>query len=267
MDKRKVGCIGIGVMGSALMESVIRVTGAKQVLVFDHDTAKAEMFSRKTGCTLASSNKEVAKGADFVFLAVKPQYLPGVLEEISLSISPETVVVSMAAGVKLEFIKKHLDGHPNLIRIMPNTPAAVGTGMIAIAPEPTVSNADVQELERLLTAAGITEKTGESLMDAVTAVSGSGPAYGYLFIEALSDAAVKMGMPRTQAIRYAAQTLKGAAEMVLQTGTHPAALKDGVCSPGGTTIAAVTKLEEKGFRTAIIEAALAAWERSKELGK
>lgn len=267
MTNRKVGCIGTGVMGSALMESVIRVIGPSGVIVFDRDTIKAEAFSRKTGCKTAASNKEVASGADFVFLAIKPQFLPAVLEEISSSITSDVIIVSMAAGIKIEFIKKHLEGHTNIIRLMPNTPVAVSSGMISIASEAGVSSADLHELERLLSSAGLTELTGESLMDAVTAVSGSGPAYGYLFIEALSDAAVKMGMPRHQAIRYAAQTLKGAAEMVLQTGTHPAALKDGVCSPAGTTIAAVAKLEEKGFRSAIIEAALAAWERSKELGK
>jgi pyrroline-5-carboxylate reductase len=267
MNKRKVGCIGIGVMGSALMEAVIRVVGPDEVIMFDPDAAKADAFRRKTGCALAASNKEVAAGADFVFLAVKPQYLASVLDEIASSITPDTVVVSMAAGVKIEFVKKHLDGHINVVRIMPNMPAAVGSAMIAIAPDPSISAQNVDEVRRLLSSAGLTELTGEQLMDAVTAVSGSGPAYGFLFIEALSDAAVQMGMPRAQAIRYSAQTLKGAAEMVLQTGTHPAALKDGVCSPAGTTIAAVTTLEEKGFRSAIIEAALAAWERSKELGK
>lgn len=267
MNKRKVGCIGIGVMGSALMEAVIRVVGADGVLLFDTDTDKAEAFRRKTGCALAASGKDVAAGADFVFLAVKPQYLAAVLDEIAPSVTPGTVVVSMAAGVKIEFVKKHLDGHLNVIRIMPNMPAAVGSAMIAIAPDPAVSAQNVDEVRRLLSSAGLTELTGENLMDAVTAVSGSGPAYGFLFIEALADAAVQMGMPRAQAIRYSAQTLKGAAEMVLETGTHPAALKDGVCSPAGTTIAAVTTLEAKGFRSAIIEAALAAWERSKELGK
>lgn len=266
MKKVTVGCIGTGVMGSALMESVIRVIGCEQVLVYDHDVPKADVFTRKTGCTLAQSNSEVASDASFVFLGVKPQFLPAVLEEIAPSISEETIIVSMAAGIKIEFIKKHLNGHRNTIRIMPNTPCSVGSGMIAIASDSDVNSADVRELERLLGAAGITERTGENLMDAVTAVSGSGPAYGYLFIEALSDAAVKMGMNRQQAIRFAAQTLRGAAEMVLLTGTHPAVLKDGVCSPAGTTIAAVAKLEEKGFRTAIIEASLASWERSKELG-
>lgn len=254
-------------MGSALMEAVIRAIGPAEVIVFDHDTLKAEAFSVKTGCVLASSNSEVASRADFVFLAVKPQFFAPVLEEISASITSDTVVVSMAAGLKSEFIIKHLSGHPLVVRIMPNIPALVGSAMIAISSERAVSSADVQELERLLSSAGLTELIAEPLMDAVTAVSGSGPAYGFLFIEALSDAAVRMGMSRHQAIRFAAQTLKGAAEMVLQTGTHPAVLKDGVCSPAGTTIAAVNKLEEKGFRTAVIEAALAAWERSKELGR
>ncbi len=267
MERLKVGCIGTGVMGSALMEAVIRVIGPDGVIVYDHDTLKAEAFSGKTGCVLASSNSEVASRADFVFLAVKPQFLAPVLEEISAAIAVDTVVVSMAAGIKREFIKKYLSGHPLVIRIMPNTPVAVGSGMIAVSAENTVGPADVQELERLLSASGLTELISEPQMDAVTAVSGSGPAYGYLFIEALADAAVRMGMSRHQAIRFSAQTLKGAAEMVLETGTHPAALKDGVCSPAGTTIAAVNKLEEKGFRTAVIEAALAAWERSKELGK
>jgi len=267
MERLKVGCIGTGVMGSALMEAVIRVIGPAGVIVYDHDTLKAEAFCGKTGCVLASSNGEVASGADFVFLAVKPQFLASVLEEISASISADTVIVSMAAGIKRDFIIKHLSGHPLVVRIMPNTPALVGSAMIAISPENAVSAADVREIERLLSSAGLTELVAESLMDAVTAVSGSGPAYGYLFIEALSDAGVRMGMSRHQAMRFAAQTLKGAAEMVLLTGTHPAALKDGVCSPAGTTIAAVNKLEEKGFRSAVIEAALASWERSKELGK
>jgi pyrroline-5-carboxylate reductase len=267
MKKRKVGCIGIGVMGSALMEAVIKTVGADEVIVHDPDSIKTDAFCAKTGCGKAPSNREIASGSDFLFLAVKPQYLPSVLEEISASITGDTIVVSMAAGVKIDAIKKHLDGHPRVIRIMPNTPAAVGCAMIAVAPDSGVSAPDVDEFCRIVAQAGMTELTSELLMDAVTAVSGSGPAYAYLFIEALSDAAVRMGMSRAQAIRYSAQTLKGAAEMVLTTGTHPAALKDGVCSPAGTTIAAVASLEKNGFRNAVIEAALAAWERSKELGK
>lgn len=267
MKKVKVSCIGTGVMGSALMEAVIAVEGGKAVLVRDADTAKAQAFSAKTGCLIASSNTEAAESAEYVFLAVKPQYLPPVLEEIAPCLSASSVVVSMAAGVTIESIKAKLKGHAKIIRIMPNMPAAVGEAMIALSCDPSVTEAECAELERLFAKAGLTERTGETLMDAVTAVSGSGPAYGFLFIEALADAAVRMGMGRSQAIRYAAQTLKGASEMVLATATHPAVLKDGVCSPAGTTIAAVNTLEAKGFRSAVIEAALAAWNRSKELGK
>lgn len=266
MGKIKAGCIGTGVMGSALMEAVVKVAGADQVVVRDADPLKAEAFCRKTGCSTAASNRDVASSCDYVFLAVKPQFLFPVLEEISQALGHDTVIVSMAAGVRIEQIKKHLDRHPKIIRIMPNTPAAVGSGMTAIAPDAGCSAGEVEELRRLLGLTGLTEITGEGLMDAVTAVSGSGPAYGYLFIEALADAAVRMGMPRAQAIKYAAQTLRGSAEMVLQTGTHPGVLKDGVCSPAGTTIAAVAKLEERGFRSAVIEAAMAAWNRSRELG-
>ncbi|ULQ59197.1 pyrroline-5-carboxylate reductase [Brucepastera parasyntrophica] len=267
MKKKKAGCIGMGVMGSALMESIIRVAGAEEMIVFDSDKDKARDFAERTGCTLAGSGAEVASSADYVFLAVKPQFLNPVLAEISGHLDTETVLVSMAAGIKIDHIKKRVDRHPKVIRIMPNMPAAVNMAMIAIAPDAAVPDETIEELERLLSAAGLTERTAESLMDAFTAVSGSGPAYGFIFIEALADAGVRMGIPRAQAIRYAAQTLKGAAEMVIRTDEHPGELKDRVCSPGGTTIAAVTKLEEKNFRSAVIESALAAWERSKELGK
>lgn len=267
MEKKTAGCIGTGVMGSALMNAVAKVTGGEQVLVRDVDPAKTAEFCASSGCIPAGTNREIASSVRYLFLAVKPQYLPPVLEDIAPSLDASTVVVSMAAGVKIESIRKHLGAHAKIVRIMPNTPAAVGQGMIAIAPDASVTDAETAGLRDILAEAGLTEITSESLMDAVTAVSGSGPAYVYLFVEALSDAAVRMGMPRAQAIRYAAQTLKGAAAMVLETGQHPGALKDSVCSPAGTTIAAVTKLEEKGFRHAVIEGAMAAWERSRELGK
>ncbi len=267
MEKKTAGCIGTGVMGSALMNAVAKVAGGAQVLVRDADPDRTREFCRSSGCVPAQTNREIASSVRYLFIAVKPQYLKAALEEFAPALDSATVVVSMAAGVKIEAIRAFLGGHAKVVRIMPNTPAAVGSGMIAIAPDASVTEEETRELQRLLSAAGLTELTGESLMDAVTAVSGSGPAYAYLFTEALADAGVRMGMPRAQAIRYAAQTLKGAAEMVLQTGQHPGALKDSVCSPAGTTIAAVTKLEEKGFRHAVIEGAMAAWERSRELGK
>ncbi len=267
MSKRKAGCIGTGVMGTALMRSILAVAGAEELTVYDRDTKKAKDFASESGCALSSSAVDLAGSVKFVFLAVKPQVIAQVLQEIAPALAADTVIVSMAAGITLDTIASHLGNHTQLIRIMPNTPCAVGEGMIAIAPAATVSPEDVAELSALLGASGKTEKTPESLMDAVTAVSGSGPAYGYIFIDALADAAVRMGMSRDQAIRYAAQTLKGAAEMVLTSGSHPMVLKDGVCSPAGTTIAAVNSLEATGFRHSVITAALAAWERSRELGK
>lgn len=268
--EKTIGCIGVGVMGSALMEAVLKTTKATLVFVSDPDQKKCDEFCARTGCSKKKSNTELAKAVDILFLAVKPQYLDGVLAEIAGVLHKETLVISMAAGVSLERIKKGLQGHEKLIRIMPNTPVAVGSGLIALAVDKENSRISSEELyfiKELLAPAGLVEQSSENLMDAVTAVSGSGPAYAYLFIDALADAGVRMGLPRDQALRYAAQTLKGAAEMVLETKTHPGILKDSVCSPGGTTIAAVNMLEEKGFRNAIIQAALAAWNRSIELGK
>jgi len=266
MNRIKIGCIGIGVMGSALMEAVVQTTGQGSLTVYDPDRIKLEAFCRKTGAAPAPDNASIAASCDWVFLAVKPQYLPEVLAAVSHSLKSETILVSMAAGVQISKIRESTAGHRRIVRIMPNTPASVGSGVIAIAADPSVSQAETEELQRMLSSAGITETTPESLMDAVTAISGSGPAYGYVFIDALADAAVQMGMPRAQALRYAAATLRGAGDMVLKTGTHPAVLKDAVCSPGGTTIAAVTELEESGFRAAVIKAARSAWKRSRELG-
>lgn len=267
MARIKAGCIGTGVMGSALMESVVSVTGPEQVLVYDTDSAKAKAFAAKNGCPVAKNASDIAGQCDFVFLAVKPRYIHGVLSEISPVLDDRTILVSMAAGVSGDTIRAAAGGKARVIRIMPNTPASVGAGMIAVSPDSSITDAEVQELRHLLSKAGLSELMDEKLMDAVTAVSGSGPAYGFLFIEALSDAGVRMGLSREQSTRFAAQTLKGAAEMVLGTGTHPAMLKDAVCSPGGTTIAAVEALEAAGFRSAVITAALAAWNRSVELGK
>lgn len=267
MERIKAGCIGIGVMGSALMESIVAVAGPDQVLVYDTDAIKSAAFSRKTDCRVAGSAREIATNCHYLFLAVKPHYIPVVLAEIAPALDPGVVIVSMAAGVSLKTIHAGAGQKARCIRIMPNTPALVGAGMIAVAPDSTVSISEVQELQRLLGRAGLTEIVDEPLMDAVTAVSGSGPAYGYIFIEALSDAGVQMGMSRDTALRFAAQTLKGAAEMVLTTGSHPAMLKDAVCSPAGTTIAAVETLEANGFRSAVIKAAIAARDRSIELGK
>ena len=169
MARRTVGCIGTGVMGSALMEAVAKSAGAGEILLRDSEPGKAESLAARLGCAVAGSNRELAKGARFVFLAVKPAYLAGVLDEIGPALTQDTVLVSMAAGVPIDFIKRHVDGHPRVVRIMPNMPASVGAGMIAVASGPSVPASDVEELLRLLAPAGLAEITGEALMDAVTA--------------------------------------------------------------------------------------------------
>lgn len=276
----RVACIGTGMMGAALMRAVVKVTGEKALTVTDNDTDKARKFAEETGCLYAASNREAVKTADVVFLAVKPAGLSAVFDEIRPLLAKK-IVVSIAAGVSLASIREmccfsamapgEMAEPAAFVRLMPNLPALVGEGMIALCTEqnPDAENtADVTDLvASLLACAGKIEPVPERMMDAVTAVSGSGPAYAFMFIEALADAAVRMGMGRGQAYTYAAQTLKGAAVMQLETGRHPADLKDAVCSPAGTTIEAVSVLEKQGFRSAIITAAQAAYERSRNLGQ
>ena len=217
-------------------------------------------------------------------MAVKPAFFSSVLEQIKDSYNNIAkseqknlpVIISIMAGLSIEKIEQMSiqagisGGLQNILRLMPNLPATVNEGMIALCTKENVSSEIGQEVEfvkEILSCAGKVEQVSEKLMDMVTAVSGSGPAYGFMFIEALADAAVLLGMPRSQAYIYAAQTLKGAAQMVLETSEHPAKLKDAVCSPGGTTIQAVKSLEEKGFRSAVISAVESAYNKYVDLGK
>ena len=271
----KVACIGVGMMGGALMRAVVSVVGGQNLVVSDGTPSKAAEFAQATGCQAATSNGEAVSAAEVIFLAVKPNMIQTVVQEVAPLLAGKTVV-SMAAGLKLATIREMYrsalstasgpDASVEWVRIMPNLPAVVGEGMVALCGLAETCSATLSTVEALLAAAGRVEVVEERLMDAVTAISGSGPAYGFIFIEALADAAVKLGMPRQQAYIYAAQTLKGAAAMQLETGRHPADLKDGVCSPPGTTIAAVEALEQKGFRSSIMAAATAAYNRSVELG-
>ena len=265
---KKVGCIGCGVMGGALMSAVCKVENT-EVHISDVDLSKAEQFAASNKAVAEKNNKNVLQNSEYVFLAVKPNYLASVLDEICAVLSKDElnkkVFVSIAAGIRIRTIEEKLGKNAKIIRVMPNTPAIVSEGMIALAPNESVSGDEISTVEDLLAKAGSVQVVPEHLMDGITAVSGSGPAYGYLFVEALADAAVKFGMPRKQAVVFAAQTLKGAASMVLETGKHPGQLKDEVCSPAGTTIEAVRVLEEKGFRAAVISAATAAFEKSVQL--
>jgi len=272
-----ITCIGSGNMGSALMKAAARVVGGAAIGVTDADRTKAQAFASELGGGALATNTVAAAEGRFVLLAVKPQVARTVLVEIApvlaqrLKDGKPAVLVSIVAGLSIEVMKKHLadggcTGKQPIIRLMPNTPALVAKGMIALAPSPEVSSDAVQELKQLLGQAGIIDQIDEPLMDAVTALSGSGPAFVYHFIEALADAGVRSGLSRDRALRYAARTVLGAAAMVEETGQHPGVLKDPVTSPGGTTIAGIAALEQGAFRGTVMSAVDAAFRRSKALG-
>ena len=280
----KIGCIGCGMMGGALIKAIAKKVGGEKILLSDGDVEKAKSLAKELGANFVTSNAQIIENCSHIILAVKPAFFSSVLEQIKDSYNNIAkseqknlpVIISIMAGLSIEKIEQMSiqagisGGLQNILRLMPNLPATVNEGMIALCTKENVSSEISKEVEfvkEILSCAGKVEQVSEKLMDVVTAVSGSGPAYGFMFIEALADAAVLLGMPRSQAYIYAAQTLKGAAQMVLETSEHPAKLKDAVCSPGGTTIQAVKSLEEKGFRSAVISAVESAYNKSVDLGK
>ena len=280
----KIGCIGCGMMGGALIKAIAKKVGGEKILLSDGDVEKAKSLALELGANFVTSNAKIIENCSHIILAVKPAFFSSVLEQIKDSYNNIAkseqknlpVIISIMAGLSIEKIEQMSiqagisGGLQNILRLMPNLPATLNEGMIALCTKENVSSEISQEVEfvkEILSCAGKVEQVSEKLMDVVTAVSGSGPAYGFMFIEALADAAVLLGMPRNQAYIYAAQTLKGAAQMVLETSEHPAKLKDAVCSPGGTTIQAVKSLEEKGFRSAVISAVESAYNKSVDLGK
>ena len=259
--KYDISFIGAGNMGSALLAAAAK-TG-KRVAVFDVDAAKARALAERCGAVFAPA-AEIAAESRIVFLAVKPNIIETVCRELSGSFAAETLLVTMAAGKTAAEIAAAA-GTERVIRIMPNTPAAVGKGMTVYAPGKGVTAEDEALFLQAMEHAGVTDKLDEKLIDAAMSLSGCGPAYVYMFAEALADGAVACGLPRDKANKYAAATIAGAAEMLLQPGAQPGPLKDAVCSPGGTTIAGVLQLEEKGFRGAAAEAVIAAYEKTKKL--
>ena len=263
----KIGFIGCGNMGGALARAVLKNTHT-EVYVSDYLTEKAEAFAKETGA-VASDNVTIAKSCDFVFLAVKPANFPATLEPLrkAFAKNKDSVIVTIAAGLSLEKVGGMVgDAHP-IIRIMPNTPVLLGKGMITWCKNALVSEEKCEEFKSILAYAGRLDEIDEKLIDAASAVAGCGPAFVYMFIEALSDGAVECGLPRDKAMTYAAETLAGAAEMVLKTGKHPGQLKDEVCSPGGSTIEGVKALEDGKFRADTASAVIAAYEKTKKLGQ
>lgn len=263
----KLGFIGAGNMGSAIIGGAVTsgIVKGSDVIVADRDSQKLDVLKAKYGISTTADNT-ACTACDIVFLCVKPNILADVITGIADKINTDTVFVSIAAGQSTEKIEKAF-GNPSVkvVRVMPNTPALVGEGMSAVCANGNVTSDEVRAVLEILRSFGRAEVVSESLMDTVTAVSGSSPAYVFMFIEAMADAAVKGGMTRDMAYTFAAQSVLGSAKMVLETGMHPGALKDMVCSPGGTTIDAVAVLEDEGMRNAVIKAMEACIKKSKSM--
>ena len=269
MAQLKIGFLGAGKMANALAKGFINAGLVKKNQMFAADPVAAarEHFAAETGAETFASNLEVVRSANVLVLATKPDQVPGALAEVAPAFSREHFLISIAGGVTLTKLEEPLPAGARVVRVMPNTPALVGAGAAGFAPGTHATPADVELAQKLLSAVGLAIPVKEKLLDAVTGLSGSGPAYVYQFIEALSDGGVACGLPRDVAIRLAAQTVLGAAKMVLETGLHPGVLKDQVTSPGGTTIEGVHELEKAAFRAAAINAVRAATEKSRKLGQ
>ncbi len=269
MKKYNIGFIGCGNMGSAMIGGIVGsgLVPADAVIASAHTSATLEKIKNQYSIRTTLDNKEVAGTADILFLAVKPYLYAEVITEIKDVVSKDAVIVAIAAGQSIEKIESCFGRPVKLVRSMPNTPAMVLEAMSALTPNANVTADELDTVISIFNSFGKCEVVPEKLMDAVTGVSGSSPAYVYMFIEAMADAAVWDGMPRAQAYKFAAQSVLGAAKMVLETGKHPGELKDAVCSPGGTTIAAVAALEADNLRGTVMSAQHACTEKSKEMSK
>ena len=267
--KLTIGFLGAGKMATALAKGFIAggLVEPGQILASDPVEAARTAFVRETGAKATKTNVEVAKFARLIVLAVKPGSMQELLAEVREQITPGHLVISIAAGVTIGQLEGSLASGARVIRVMPNTPALVGASASAYARGRTATMEDGALAQRLLEAVGIVFELKEPLLDAVTGLSGSGPAYFYAIIEALSDGGVAAGLPREVATKLAAQTALGSARMVLETGLHPGALKDMVASPGGTTIEGLHELEKGGVRGVLMSAVRAAAEKAGKLGR
>lgn len=265
----RIGFIGAGKMATALAEGFLRakLVESGELLAADVAEGAAERFGAATGARCVRENAEVVRETRVLILAVKPDQVVPVLESVRGGVTAEHVLISIAAGVPLRRIEGAVFDGVRAIRVMPNTPALVGTCAAAFAAGRWARREDAELTERLFSAVGLTFEVTESLLDAVTGLSGSGPAFVYLMIEALSDGGVAAGLPREVASRLAAQTVLGSARMVLETGLHPGVLKDMVTSPGGTTIEGLHELEKAGVRSAFMNAVRAAARKARRLGR
>jgi pyrroline-5-carboxylate reductase len=269
LASHSIGFIGAGNMAEAMIGGLVRGkhVAADKIAASDPRKERLEELRQKFGIDITTVNREIVERSGLVVLSIKPQIMDKLLREIGEHIKPGTLVVSIAAGVDTAMIEEAVAEGVHVIRAMPNTPALVGAGATAIAPGKHASETDLATAKALFDAVGITVELDESHLDAVTGLSGSGPAYIFLILEALADAGVKVGLSRRNAQRLAAQTVMGSAKMLLETDEHPGKLKDMVTSPGGTAIAGLHTLEEGGLRTTLINAVETATKRSRELGR
>nr|WP_090859878.1 pyrroline-5-carboxylate reductase [Litchfieldia salsa] len=267
--EKTIGFIGCGKMAQSIIQGLVKskVFESKKIYATAKSSKTIDQVKEQYNINVSLNNKEVAKKVDFLVLAVKPYQYEEVISEIKASISEETVIITIAAGVSLAGLKKSFSRDVKLIRTMPNTPSLVGAGMTAMCHNDLIGELELKEVKNLFESIGKVELIDEKLMDAIPAVSGSSPAYVYMLIETLADGAVRQGFTRDQGINLAAQAVLGAAKMVLETGIHPAELKDHVCTPGGATIEAVASLENDKFRGSILNAMEHCTKKSKLLSK
>lgn len=266
-----IGFIGCGNMGGAIIGGIVgsRMIQSGRIIISDKDEAKVEALKEKYNVIGTSDNAKVAHDSDILFICVKPNKVEEVAEKIKERLKMDSIIVSIAAGKKISDLQSYFGEDKNIIRAMPNTPALVGEGMTALSICKRLGNKEYKErldfINKIFDALGRCAVVPESMMDAVTGISGSSPAYVFMFIEAMADAAVRAGMTRKTAYIFAAQAVLGSAKMVLETEKHPAELKDMVCSPAGTTIDAVKILEDGGFRGVIMDAVDACVKKSSEM--
>lgn len=261
-----IGFIGAGMMAEAIISGMIRQGWKPQeIWGSDHSEARRSYMEQKHGIKTTKDNRELVKHCETVVLSVKPQYFKQVVPDLQGLITENSRILSIMAGITTQRIEDALGVKAHIVRIMPNTPALVGSGMAALCAGTYAETADLELARRIFESVGSAIQVEEHLIDAVSGVSGSGPAYVYVMIQALADGGVRMGLDRKTALQLAAETVKGSAQMVLESGEHPEALKDKVCSPGGTTIEAMYRLEKAGFRAALMEAVQVAAEKAAKL--
>ncbi|MCX5850272.1 MAG: pyrroline-5-carboxylate reductase [Deltaproteobacteria bacterium] len=267
LKDKKIAIIGGGKMGSIIAQGLIthKIVPAADIIVTDIDTARLDFLRSSLKLKVSHDNVKAVKGADIIILAVKPQNMAATLKEISSSVNKSKVIISIAAGITTNFIEKLMNKGVRVVRVMPNTPALVGEGAAAVAAGSGAKANDIKLTRAIFNAVGISVEVKEKLMDAVTGLSGSGPAYFFLIIEALIDAGLKTGLSRALAKQLAAQTMLGAARLCIQSDKEPVQLREMVTSPGGTTAAGLKVMEEKNIRAIIVAAVEAATRRSKEL--